>query len=281
VVIPLAECRSSLRATTGARAPDTLSALMRRRTLLTVICALSALAAVSAPASAASKVETARFRATLSGQQTSSWTLNQSNACGSITGSGKQTFTYHQKRAVTLVFTQSANHGGPPFIQVAHWTLGIPVTGTVSREGKLNNTTTNPNCRGTPIGPPQAPPAPDCGTKHYDGFFDVRWYRPQDFPSLPGEPVPLDNSFALDEEQPQIQFLHCPFNGPLIMQRLTHALLPANKVFGGGKHLALKANVHRVDQDQRVGTGVRAETTVRWTMNLTRVLAKAAHHAPR
>ena len=244
---------------------------MRLRTLLTLISTVVALAAVSAPASAALKVQTARFRATLSGQQTSSWTLNQSNACGSVTGSGNQTFTYHQKRAVTLVFTHYLNHDGPPWVQVAHSTLGIPVTGTASRDGKVNNTTTNPNCRGTPIGPPQAPPAPDCGTKHYGGFFDVRWYRPQDFPSLPGDPVPLDNSFVLDEEQPQIQFLHCPFNGPLIMQRLTHALLPANKVFGSRKRLVLKASVHRVDQDERVGTGVRADTTVSWTMHLTRV----------
>lgn len=244
---------------------------MRHHHLLTAACAFAALALVATPASAVYKVEKARFSVTLSGQQTSSWTLNQTSTCGSVAGSGKQTFTYHQKKPVTLTFWHYLNHDGMPWIQLPKGTLGIPVTGSATREGKVNYTTTNPNCRGTPIGPPQAPPAPDCGTKHYDGWFDVRWYRPQDYPAAPDEPVPLDTAFFLDEEQPQIPFLHCPFNGPLIMQRLTHALLPEKRVFGTQKVIKLKANAHRIDQDSRVGTGVRADTTVSWKMRLTRI----------
>src|SRR4051794_9820296 len=190
---------------------------MRRANLLIVIGTLAALAVAAVPASAVPQVQRARFRVTLSGQQTSSWTLNRSSTCGSFTGSGDQSFSYHQSRAVTLLFTRYVHHDGMPWVEIPGSTSGIPVTGTASQHGTLVADTTNPNCVGRPIGPPQAPPASDCGTKHYAGSFDVRWYRPQDYPAAPTEPVPLDTAFFLDEEQPQLPFFHCPFNGPLIM----------------------------------------------------------------
>lgn len=240
---------------------------MRVRILITVVCAV----AVCASAASAYTTQTARFRGTISGQQASSWTLNQTTACGSQAGSGKQTFVYHQKRAFTLTFLRYLDHDGAPFVNVVHSVLGIPVTGTTSREGSVATTETNPDCRGTVLGPPETPPAPDCGTKPYSGFFDVKWWRPQDFPSVPGDPVPLDSTLVLDEQQPVIQFQHCPYWGPQVMQRLTNVSLPASKVFGTRKHLTLKAKVHRIDQDTRVATGVRADTTVSWTLRLTRL----------
>jgi hypothetical protein len=244
---------------------------MRLASLLTVIAAMVALAAASPPASATYKVESARFRVTLAGQQSSNWTLNQSSICGTETGNGKQTFSYHQKHPVTIVFWHYLNHDGLPWVQVLGSTSGIPITGTASRQGTLASTTTNANCRGTPIGPPQAPPAPDCGTKKYNGSIGVSWYRPQDFPAAPGDPVPLGAAVLLDEEQPQLPFFHCPFFGHLVMQRSTNGLFPEKKVFGTGKHFVLKGKSHRVDQDQHVATGVRADTTVSWTMRLTRI----------
>jgi hypothetical protein len=236
--------------------------------LLTSLCALAVLLSVSTSASAAYKVEKATFRATLSGKQTTSWTMNQSDICGTVTGSGSQTFTYHQTRPVKLVFTHYVGYDGAPWVEVQRSPSGIPVAGTASRDGKVNPNTTNPNCRGTPIGPPQAPPAPDCGTKHYSGYFAVSWYRPQDFPAAPGQPVPLVNALLFDEARPDVQFSHCPFNGPLLMQRLTPASLSDAKVFGKSKRLTLRAEIH---QHRDLAEGVVADATVSWTMQLTRV----------
>jgi hypothetical protein len=246
---------------------------MRLRHIVTAACAVALIGAAAAPASAVIKTETARFRVTaVSGQQSSSWTLNNTTSCGTVSGSGKQTFNYHLKKPVTLEFMHYLNHNGMPWVHATNSSRGIPVTGSATREGKVASTTSNPNCRGTPIqGPAEAPPQPDCGTKHYDGFFDIRWYRPQDYPAAPDEPVPLDTAFYLDEEMPQIPFFHCPFSGPLIMQRLTHAPLPEKKVFGTQKKIVLKASAHRVDQNSRVATGVRADTTVSWKMVLLRL----------
>ena len=246
---------------------------MRRFILITAISVLGALAVASVPASAAYKVQTARFRVTLSGKQTSSWTLNQSSSCGTVTGSGDQTFTYHQTRAITLAFTRYLHHPeGMPWVDLPKGMLGIPVAGTATRAGKMNSDTTNPNCRGTPIGPPQAPPQPDCGTVRYAGSFDVRWYRPQDFPSVGDEPAPLDNALRLDEERPQLPFFHCPFFGPLAIQTMTYALIPDRKLFGTAKRLILKPRlVHRVFEPGKLAPGVRAEATVGWEMHLTRL----------
>jgi hypothetical protein len=250
---------------------------MNLRAVSIAISAFALVGAASAAAATPYKIKTARFHATLSGSQSSAWTINESSACGTTTGSGKQTFVYHQKHPFTLVFWAYVNHDGPPEVYLAGpkskpIPSGIPVTGTASREGKLNYTSTSSACNGSPIaGPPMTPPQPDCGTIHYDGFFDPSWRRPQDFAALPGDPVPLDTTFALDEESPALQWLHCPFEGPLIMQRLTHVLLPEKTVFGPRKQLKLHDKVHRIDQDSRVGPGVRADTTVSWTMKLTRI----------
>ena len=246
---------------------------MRRFILLTAISALGALALGAVPASAAYKVQTARFRVTLSGKQASTWTLNQSSYCGTVTGSGNQTFTYHQTRAITLAFTRYRNHPeGLPWVQLPKGMIGIPVAGTATRAGKMNSDSSNPICAGSPIGPPEAPPQPDCGTVSYAGSFDVRWYRPQDFPNMGDQPAPLDNTLLLDEERPQLPFFHCPFFGPLAIQTMTNALIPDRKLFGPAKRLVLKAReVHRVFEPGRLGPGVRADVTVGWEMHLTRL----------
>ena len=249
---------------------------MRRFLLFTAISALGALVVASVPASAASpyKVQTARFRVTLSGKQTSHWTLNQSSICGTVTGSGSQTFTYRPAKAITLTFTRYLNHPeGMPWVQLPKGSLGIPVAGKATRTGTMNHNTTNPNCRGTPIdGPAEPPPAPDCGTVSYKGAYDVRWYRPEDFPVAEGEPVPLGTALYMDEERPQIPFLHCPFFGPIVMQRMAIALFPEKVVFGRQKRIVLKPRpVHRSFDVGRLGSGVQADATVGWEMHLTRL----------
>jgi hypothetical protein len=272
VVIRVTDAESIARTTTRARVRGMLVASVKLRILLTSLAAVAVLIAAGS-ADAAYKITTAKFRATVSGSQSTSWTLNTSNVCGSQTGSGSQTLTYHQKKPVTLVFWDYVDHHGMPNVYVAQdKSMGIHVKGTSSQTGTVSHSTTGKCEGGHPIGPPVAPPAPDCGTRPYAGTLRVGWYRPDDFPfKQPDDPAPLGNPFSLDEELPGLQYLHCPFYGPLILNRATYALLKEKTVFGKQQRIDLKADYHHVFESPSLGDGIHADTSVNWKMRLTRI----------
>jgi hypothetical protein len=241
------------------------------------ILAAAVLGASAASASAALPIQTARFHGTLSGSQSSSWTMNSQSTCSSVAGSGKQTFVYHQKQPFTLVFWRYKDNHAPPGVYVPgrKRSGGIAVTGTASREGKQDYTIIG-NCPSSapldPNTPYTPPPAPDCGSRHYDGVFYPNWWRPDVYPGPPDEPTPLGPVFALSDPSPMLQWVRCPFYGPLIMQGLTHAYLFDKAVFGTRKTIDLHDSVHRIDRNgNRVAQGVVADTTVSFKMRLTRI----------
>src|SRR6476660_5882758 len=113
-----------------------LVARLKLRTTFLIALSAVALLVAAASADAAYKITTAKFRATVSGSQSTAWTLNTSSVCGSQTGSGKQTLSYHQKKPVTLVFWDYVDHHGPPNVYVAQdKSMGIAITGSSSQTG--------------------------------------------------------------------------------------------------------------------------------------------------
>src|SRR3954468_12601381 len=223
-------------------------------------------------------IQKVRFHGTLTGSQSSAWTLNSPGPCTNVTGSGKQTFVYHQKRPFTLVFYRYKDNHAAPGVSVAgpdNRPYEIAITGTASREGSLTYTPVGHCPPSAPLDPstPYTPPPPvDCGARHYDGAFYPNWWRPDVYPGPPDEPTPLGPVFALSDPVPDLQWTRCPFYGPLIMQRLTHAPLAEKAVFGTRRTINLHDSVHRIDKNgSRVGRDVIADTTVSWTMRLTRI----------
>jgi hypothetical protein len=253
------------------RAGDARAGL-KLRTLLTALAAVGSLVGATS-ADAAYKITTAKFRATVSGSQSTSWTLNTSSICGSQSGSGKQTLSYHGTKPVTLVFWDYVDHHGPPEVYVAQdKSMGIPIKGTSSQTGTVNHSSTGKCEGGQTIGPPVAPPSPDCGTRGYAGHLRVGWYRADGFPfKQPDELAPLGSVFSLDEELPGLQYLHCPFYGPLILNRATYALLKEKTVFGKQSRIDLHDTYHHVFESPSLGDGIHADTTVQWKMRLKRI----------
>jgi hypothetical protein len=73
-------------------------------------------------------------------------------------------------------------------------------------------------------------------------------------------------------EEPQtVSIVQCPWYGPEIIFRLTHAGLPEKKVFGPARSLTLHDAVSGAEKPPSVADGVLSETSVRWVLHLSRL----------
>jgi len=237
-----------------------------------VVAAILAGLGIVPSTSSAARLQTERFHATLSASQATTWTLNYDTGCAVQTGSGSRKLSFHQSRKLTLVFSRQV--GGTHLLEVrlAGKPDDIAIAGEMTQLGKVV-TTNDPRCSvvGRPEGPPMAPPSPDCGTKRFAGSVRATWSPPETYPSLPEETPPLTPVFWIDEPYIPPLFTVCPYYGPLIAFRLTHAGLKESKVFGPKPKLVLRDQVKKVSESSEAGPGVRSETTIGWTMRLTRL----------
>jgi hypothetical protein len=242
---------------------------------VSVLVALVAVAALAAPATsdAAPHLQSARFKATLSGTQSTTWTMNDTTSCGTETGSGSKQVRFHQQGPLTLILQRQIGGTRLLMVKVAGTRSNeVPIAGTMSQQGVLNG---NPNGKcgtGRTEGTPVAPPQPDCGTQSFTGTVDVNWSPPDLYPELPGEEAPLLPQFYVEEPLSQTDFRVCPFFGPLILFRLAHTGLTEQWVFGTKPRLKLVKQVSKTEQYPEAGApGVRSETTVKLTVQFTRL----------
>lgn len=138
--------------------------------LRAAVAGATALALLTAPAAQATKgqlnVKEARFKVTVKGTQTTTWSANHpstSRCVSAYTGSGTEKVTFRSKRRV--VAKAFALGRGPVL-----WTAGgdvaeLPMKGTVIRRGSMTFAPTPPDCAVGDGDSTGTPPASDCGTK--------------------------------------------------------------------------------------------------------------------
>jgi hypothetical protein len=248
---------------------------MRTSSLLRSTAIVAALTAtVLAPAAtAAPRHEIARFRATLSGAQFGYWKVNKADEyCGTTTkGSGAERIRFRQARRVTLEFEH--HRDGSPLLQVRVLgaDYGIPVRGRITRASHVTTTPpTNEYCYlddSESGGPP--PPRPDCGTRGFRGRLVPGWSRPEHYPMRPS---PLESVLWMwDLGFTSELFANCGNPIASMVMRSTKDTLTEKEVFGRKPRITL----HDARDDDfgpaTLGNGYEAETSVRWTLRLTRV----------
>jgi hypothetical protein len=249
---------------------------MRDSRLLIAAAAVSlAVAAIAADASAA--IKTARFKVTVSGTQTTNWTLDNTtfDPCiqGNVrmSGSGQQSFSFKSTKPATGL----AARVGKSTIFTAitgSRTPGARVKGHVTRQGHVESQRLSGNGPGCGSGSPGAPPppAPDCGKRAFAGTLDLRWATPAQWPGQP--PVPLTPVLLL--EGPRMgttsfstMFKNCPPGGPDQIIPTVGSALTTKKLFGKAKHFTVRGK----DTDTTDSNGFHADTKVSWVAKFTRL----------
>lgn len=245
-----------------------------RRVPALVLATAIAVFAAPASASAVPHLQTARYSATLSAGESVAWTLNQTTACGTTTGSGSERVRLHQKGRLKLIFVRQVGGNRLLWVKVAGDSSNqIPIAGSRTRHGVVSP---HPNgrCVSAPTEGPAGPvPQPDCGEKSFKGMMNVNWNPADSYPALPEDPQPLVPQLWLDEPYSTTTFHVCPFFGPLLIFRLPHAGLAEKKLFGPHpkKKLTLHPKVDKVSKESETGPGVRWEVSVDWVLTLSRL----------
>src|SRR5690349_3987782 len=215
--------------------------------LLAAVAAATALAAFTT-ATAGAAIKTARFKLTVSGSQSTNWTLDNTTYDGCIqgnvrmSGSGSQSFNFKSTKPATGL---AARVGKSTVFTVVTGTTtpGARVKGSVTRSGHVTSqqlSGTGPGCGGGGGG--GQPPAPDCGKRTFAGTMGFNWATPSQWPGEP--PVPLTPVLLL--EGPQMgaksfstMYKNCPPGGPDQVIPTVGSALPAKKLFGRAKRFTI------------------------------------------
>ena len=254
---------------------------------LALVAGALAVLAAPAPAAAAYKVKHARFKVTVTGKQTTSWSVNRRDpfeTCGvTVAGAGKQTLRLATRRPAVVHALHAIDTTKNPETQAMillgplwRGTIAAPVT--VDRSGTM---TTTPNssepCGDGNGGPPPAPVEPDCGRRRYAGYVGLTHFPAGSYPG--DDPVPVTGVLGLDGPKPGIPsqlYRNCPFSADATLLLSPRATMTARKVFGKGRRFTVRARARNVyDND-----GNHQETTMRLKATFTR-LAKGRPPRPK
>lgn len=166
---------------------------MRRR--MTIICtgvalaACSAAATILAPAAAAAVpgMPTVHYQVTLSGSQTTTWSLDHTTYDGCVqgdvrtTGTGRQHVTF----ATAAPARVTALRIDGTVVLSANGAAGVPLKGSVDQQTSTQVQQLSggeSGCGG--VDAPTAPTAPDCGTRDWTGTVQPLIVAPDDYPAL-------------------------------------------------------------------------------------------------
>lgn len=221
-----------------------------------------------ATAGAAMGVQKQYFRATFTGSQQQSWTQDQqSSGCGTTVtsrGGGSSRLQLRSPRSFHLVVVR-ARRIAPTMLVLGH-ARGFPVTGRYFQDGSITVTSSG----GTGCGD-GGPPAPrDCGERALNGFVNLRYLSPRDWPS---DPAPLTSSILPTGPQPGSSsgrvhsgFRNCPGGGGDQLRESAGGVTAA-RLFGRQRVLTVRGR----GTDTQSSPGYRSTTTTTWTLVLTRV----------
>jgi hypothetical protein len=232
----------------------------------------------AAPAAAATtRLDTreAKFKVSVEGVQTTTWTANhepQFRCDRPFTGSGKETVNFKSKRAVVIRAFQLGN-GTPMLLNRSRRGLAtLPTKGWVNRNGSTSSPPVEPDCAvgdGDGDGT-YTPPAPDCGRKSFGALDLELMYDP-----LKRGRLTLSGNGPRD---PQL-FKQCPVHGtswPSILssddrKRTAGEELPYKDLFD--KRQGKTILIGRGTQRQSV-YGITSTSKIRWELTLRRLRGK-------
>lgn len=256
---------------------------MRDSRLLAALAAATAIAAFTTAEAGAATPKLAHFKVTVSGTQTTKWTLDNTMYDGCVqgevrqTGSGQQSMSFKSRKPATA-FAVKIGKTSTFAVLGGGSTPGARVKGTVTRSGHTESqqlSGTGPGCGGGGGGPA---PTPDCGKRAFNGTVDMNWVTPAEWPA--GPPVPLTSVLLL--EGPQLAgkslselFQDCPSGGPDQIIPTVGSALSSKKLFGKAKHFTVKGK----DTDTTDENGFHADTSVHWVAKFTRL--KGAFKPPK
>ena len=235
--------------------------------------ATALLAGFTAAAEARTPFKAARFYVTVSGTQTSNWTLDNTtyDYCvqGDIrqTGAGRQSFTFKNPKRATLMAIKLGKS-----VTISGTRLpGVRVNGSLSRSGQITTEQLGGSESGCGDGGGTPPPPPDCGTKPFRARVDLEWSTPDQYPG--DAPVPLVPVLLL--EGPFFPtgssgfsdlFQNCVGGGPDQLIPTPNGSLPLKKLFGKAKRFTVRGkDTQTTDSD-----GYHVETAVNWVAKFTR-----------
>lgn len=164
---------------------------MRRRTTILAGAALAtwmAVAALAATTAAAAVpgMQLAHYEVTLSGSQTTTWSLDHTAFDGCVqgdirtTGSGRQHVTF----ATSAPARVTAMQVDDTVMLTANGSAGVPLKGTVDQRTSTQTEQLGggeSECGG--VDGVTAPPAPDCGTRDWAGTVQPLILAPDDYPT--------------------------------------------------------------------------------------------------
>lgn len=250
---------------------------------LATLVAATALAAFTAAEAGAATPKLSHFKVTVSGSQTTKWTLDHTMYDGCVqgevrqSGSGQESLSFKSRKPATA-FAVKVGKTTTFAVLGGGSSTGARVKGSVTRSGHVEAqqlSGNGPGCGGGGGGPA---PTPDCGKRAFSGSVDMRWVTPAEWPA--GPPVPLTSVLLL--EGPQVggaglsgMFQDCPSGGPDQLIPTVGSALSSKKLFGKAKHFT----IHGKDADTTDQDGFHADTSVHWVAKFTRI--KGAFKPPK
>jgi hypothetical protein len=227
--------------------------------------------ALAAPAAYATPpkqmtVKDARFKVTVKGTQTTTWSADQpaqSRCLGAHTGSGTEKVTFKSKRRV--VARAFALGKGPITWIVGSDQAELPMKGSVTRRGSETFAPTPPDCAVGDGDGTSAPPASDCGTKKIRSLKLLLAYD-----VLSRNRITLSNG-----GQAEPRFEQCPRMGEgwtTILsrddrKRTAGEELPRSDVFDRRQGKMIVLGHGKVTSNDK---GVRSTTRIEWELTLVR-----------
>lgn len=240
-----------------------------------------------APAGAAAAgtgLTTASFDISVSGTQTTRWSVDRTAYDGCVdgdlqtVGSGTQHVTFRSSRRVRF---EALKVDGDTIVNAGIG--GIPVRGTVEQQGGMRVTQLSGGesfCGGTET--PMAPPAPDCGRRSWRGTIQPIVLTPAEYPTAPAGRAPRTRVLGLtgphlDGDQSfSGLYANCPGAEGLLIATPNSAF-PAQRVFSRRtERLVIRGSEAQTDHED----GHSRTVTVRWRAVLVRRRPGRPQRAP-
>jgi hypothetical protein len=259
---------------------------------LAIVAVLALIIAIAAPAShAARKPPVAHFKVSLTATEDLTWTEDTlARACGgkatvAVKGKGRsrirvRTIAPRPAKAIWMGTKRRA----------VYFEVGLPVTGTYSRTGKVQRSLAGgTDCTSREWEPK---PARDCGTRRYPrtAMVVAVWATPDHFPPSAVAPL-VPSMYVMGPWVPDerwVPFRNCPsrdLNGQLGVTEPNEpgsdtgaAAFSIRDLFHGPKHITLRGAIStRVDLlrgslgEFFLSGSIPVTVRIRWTMRLTRL----------
>jgi hypothetical protein len=250
-----------------------------------VTCAVVGVSVTLAPAGASARVKVQRFRASVRGTQSTTWTFHDynpdPNCGGTADGAGSEKLRFRNSHRLRIKALQVGRQ--VPFLFVGR-TGDFSMKGTLARQAR-NSFTPNPGGNGCSSGGGGPAPQPDCGTKPFSrmkmdlGYVGRRErqkplpdpYTVERTPPRAGNLLDLTYQGSAESVDPfEDLFENCATGGPQRFLEAFNSTLSARRLMGRHRR-PRRFSVHGRRHIHSAFAGTTSDTTLDWTMRFRRL----------